>query len=581
MRTSVAAIVGASAVLCAGCGLLLDLDAPDLDAGLPPLDAGAHELVCDDGLDDDADGATDCADDDCALSNACFDACNGVDDDGDGQIDENPADPRIDMPCYDGPPDTAGVGECTRGVFRCLAAAIVCDGSVTPSVELCNGLDDDCDGSVPAGEDDPGCSDGILVPGTTRFDVTVPTPTLDLQMSLDVTGSMGGVLSALRGSLSGTIVPAVRALFSDAAFGVSTYQDFPLGAFGGLSDLPFVLVSRITTDVASVQLSLTPLVAAGGADGPEAGIEALHQIATGSGVTWTDFTGIAGSVPPVDCALGLDPARGHGTIGGACFRAGALPVVVQITDAASHEGEDYRTVDPATTAADALATMSELRAIGARVVTVCAGDYARSAPETDPTNPRAISLTTDAVVPECAFDGSPARASAACAAAECCTGLGGSGVAAAGGMCPLSFDIPIDGAGLDRVVVGAIEAISRFATFELSVALRDDPSDAVDARCLVQSVEVVFLEPPSGACVLTPTSRDTDGDGLDDTVSNATAATRATFELTFDNVDTRDVDGDGDRAEACAPPGSYAIELLVSPLGSAVLASQTVTLSVP
>jgi hypothetical protein len=567
--------------LTSGCGLLLDLDPPDLDAGPPPNDAGAHERVCDDGLDDDGDGAIDCADDDCALSNACFDACNGADDDADGRIDENPADPRLDTACYEGPPDVAGVGVCARGVFACVAAAIRCEGWVAPSVELCNGLDDDCDGVVPPDEDGPMCMDGVVAPGSTTLDVEVPVPTLDLHVSLDVTGSMGAVITTLRDSLSGVIVPAVRALFPGAAFGASTYQDFPLGAFGGVGDRPFVPVSRITTDIPSVQSSLSPLFASGGADGPESGIEALHQIATGGGVTWTTSTGITGSVEPVDCGDGFDSARGHGTVGGGCFRAGALPVVVQMTDAQSHDGEDYRGVDPTTTAADATTTMSELRGIGARVVTVCASALARGTPETDPTNPRTVSLATDAVIPACAFDGSAPRLSGACAGSDCCTGLDGAGVPAISGMCPLSYDIPIDGAGLDRVVVGAIEALSRFATFELSVALSDDPSDAVDARCLVQSVEVIVLEPPAGACVVTPTSRDTDGDGLDDTVSNATAATRATFELTFDNVDARDVDVDGDRTEACAPAGSYALDLVVAPLGSAVLATQTVTVVVP
>jgi hypothetical protein len=52
------------------------------------LACGLHELRCDDGVDDDGDGATDCADPDCATDAACIENCgNRQDDDGDGWVD--------------------------------------------------------------------------------------------------------------------------------------------------------------------------------------------------------------------------------------------------------------------------------------------------------------------------------------------------------------------------------------------------------------------------------------------------------------------------------------------------------------
>jgi len=46
-----------------------------------------------------------------------------------------------------------GVGECRVGVQTCSAGAFgACSGAVAPSSEVCNGLDDDCDGSVPTDE---------------------------------------------------------------------------------------------------------------------------------------------------------------------------------------------------------------------------------------------------------------------------------------------------------------------------------------------------------------------------------------------------------------------------------------------
>jgi hypothetical protein len=51
--------------------------------------------------------------------------------------------------CYQGPSDTRGVGACSDGVETCAAGrwSGVCTGDVTPFVERCNGVDDDCNGT--------------------------------------------------------------------------------------------------------------------------------------------------------------------------------------------------------------------------------------------------------------------------------------------------------------------------------------------------------------------------------------------------------------------------------------------------
>ncbi len=77
-------------------------------------------------------------------------ACNGVDDNCDGTIDEGCNCREGDTRiCYTGPSVTRGVGVCTTGLRLCVDGGYSqCEGQVLPSQEYCNGLDDDCNGKV-------------------------------------------------------------------------------------------------------------------------------------------------------------------------------------------------------------------------------------------------------------------------------------------------------------------------------------------------------------------------------------------------------------------------------------------------
>lgn len=75
--------------------------------------------------------------------------CNGIDDDCNGEIDDGQ--PGAGLPCM-----IDGVaGPCQAGITVCTPTGLVCQQEVFPVVELCNGLDDNCDG-VPDNNDPQG-----------------------------------------------------------------------------------------------------------------------------------------------------------------------------------------------------------------------------------------------------------------------------------------------------------------------------------------------------------------------------------------------------------------------------------------
>jgi hypothetical protein len=175
------------------------VDAGQPDAAVPAPDVGpgacrAEELC--DGLDDDCDGAVDedfptlgeicsegegvclspgvfvCAEDglraDCSGKPGLprGEVCDNADNDCDGSTDE-----EVTQPCYTGPVGTRGEGECRDGIRSCIfGAAGACEGEVRPDDEVCDALDNDCDGRVDEGTDVAGCYDGppeeLLQPAT-------------------------------------------------------------------------------------------------------------------------------------------------------------------------------------------------------------------------------------------------------------------------------------------------------------------------------------------------------------------------------------------------------------------------------
>ena len=108
------------------------------------------DLSCEGVVDNDGDGWSppiDCLDDDDDINPSEAELCDGIDNDCDDVIDEGNPETNDTAPCG------TGEGECIQGQTICvngggITGEISCIGDKGPETDICNGLDDDCDGST-------------------------------------------------------------------------------------------------------------------------------------------------------------------------------------------------------------------------------------------------------------------------------------------------------------------------------------------------------------------------------------------------------------------------------------------------
>jgi hypothetical protein len=110
--------------------------------------------------------------------------CDGLDNDCDGEIDEVFKDlPLSERVCYTGNPiESFQYPPCRNGLFECVSGEVICRGEVTPEPEVCDGIDNDCDGEP----------DDNLVGQTHKYDIV---------FVVDISGSMGIYIDAVRAAL--------------------------------------------------------------------------------------------------------------------------------------------------------------------------------------------------------------------------------------------------------------------------------------------------------------------------------------------------------------------------------------------
>jgi MYXO-CTERM domain-containing protein len=91
--------------------------------------------------------------------------CNNIDDDCNGQKDDGVL-PGVGEKCG------ADLGVCMAGVTACVNGHLICEQMSMPMMEVCNGKDDDCDGVIDNGPL-PGTGDACLCPNETQAQVGV------------------------------------------------------------------------------------------------------------------------------------------------------------------------------------------------------------------------------------------------------------------------------------------------------------------------------------------------------------------------------------------------------------------------
>lgn len=489
-----------------GDSILDQEEAGDPSCTTPPIDTDGDGIADfldtdsdDDGVDDAVEGTGD-PDMDRVPSYRDIDS----DDDGASDTDEDAAgtDPTVADTDGDGFPDLV---EIARERIECPGGEGEACGCATDAG--CGIPDDDYYVVLPMG--------GAPVSEELLFQTTVREA--DVFFLMDTTTSMGTELDRVRATIATPdtgLIARIAETLPTVRFGAGQHEDFPFGGYGASTDVAFELATALEpADRASaIGAAVDAIVLGDGVDGPESATEALFHVMTGEGGRWTHTDGGDYTMPryATDCADGW---------GAPCFRDGALAVVLHFTDFCSHQGPpsedrtacpDYAGIAPSVIGwSDLIATMNGRGA-------------------------KYVGINTDAT--SCADAGSVPRS-------PCLfmreTAVATGAVDDAGD--PLVYDLPDGGADegtFADAVVGAIETVLARVPLDVDTALRDDPSDEVDATAFIAGREPACFETMTDDCWVAP-----DGFAQDDAVGALEAdrfvdvlpGTEVIFRITFAN----------------------------------------------
>lgn len=155
---------------------------PSVEVACDSLDNDCNGIPHLDDTDLDGDSITFCQGD-CAPTNPNIgpnqpELCNNIDDNCNGLVDD-PTELVVKF-CYPGAKNTILQGECHPGTLRCSKGQETCVGYQLPQSELCDGLDNDCDGQVDEGLNQP----------------------TDFVFIIDESGSMASVIEGVKKAIS-------------------------------------------------------------------------------------------------------------------------------------------------------------------------------------------------------------------------------------------------------------------------------------------------------------------------------------------------------------------------------------------
>jgi hypothetical protein len=343
------------------------------------------------------------------------------------------------------------------------------------------GVDGGLDASTPpvrpvAGSILPSADEEIdlafgAAPAHYAIEVEADPGVLDVHFSVDTTGSIDAEIDELQREMARTIAPGLRKRVQSVSFGVSRFADFPRSPFGSAgddreaADTPFALLTPLTSSLTRVTSALAHLDQPldNGGDIPEAGAEALWQIATGAGYrlagTWL--------IAPYD-----EPAEeGGGTAGGVGFRAKALRVVLHVTDAPSHTPADYAGVFPGTH--DMTEAAGALTAIQAKLVSIVSGACSGTSRDDLDCAKELYARARSELERAALFTGAVGQAPDH---GMCPHGIASAPVPAKDGTCPLVFDVDSHGHGLsDAILDGIVGLLDGIRFGVVTGNAEDDP----------------------------------------------------------------------------------------------------------
>ena len=321
----------------------------------------------------------------------------------------------------------------------------------------------------------------------------------DVYFLMDTTGSMGGAVTNLKDNIASTIIPGVRAEIPDVWFGAGGFDDYPVGGYGSAAsgDRAYYHLQDPTGDIATAQAGVNRLSLHYGADGPESGVAALWAIATGNGLAGASgWTGDRSSG-----AGGFAACPADASIGWPCFRNGAVPIVVIITDIYQHNGPGgSNAYSDGTIGAHAPTfdeSMAALVAARIRVIGV-AVNSTRATPDLS-----AMATATGAV------DG---------AGAPLVTTASSSAVSAN--------------------LITQIATLANQTPIDISIVYEDDLGDSVDSfAAFVDHIEANEAGDAARGCA-PRAGEDTDGDGFSDTFRGVTPGSPICFDIVVKQNDT-------------------------------------------